>query len=97
MSATSAVAETAALVFLKEVGLTFPHLLWELQSWQKDPFQGDVGILNPHYRTSVNTHPFFQALLVYGDQADAQVQKKVILGDKTWLLLFRSLGTFTNL
>lgn len=97
MSATSAVAETAALVFLKEVGLTFPHLLWELQSWQKDPFQGDVGILNPYYRTSVNTHPFFQALLGDGDQADAQVQKKVILGDKTWLLLFRSLGTFINL
>lgn len=97
MSVTSAVAEIATLVFLKEVGLTFPHLVWELQSWQKDHIQGDVGILNPHYRTNVNTHPFFQALLVYGGQIDVKVQKKVILGDKTWLLLFRSLGTFTNL
>lgn len=53
---------------------------------------------NSHYRfLCVNTHPSFQALLGDGDQADAKVQKKVILGDKTRLLLFRSLETFTNL
>lgn len=68
--AASAPACTAALVFLEEAGLTFPHPLWSCRAVRRTlstVIKGLVGLID----TRVNSDPCFQTPL--GDRSQAGV------------------------
>lgn len=72
----SAVSGAVALVFPKELGLTFPHLLWCCRAGRRNLSKVMKGHTSLIIDSCVNSDPFFQALMGDGNQDDVTVRKK---------------------